>query len=40
MKKKAEKDEKQMAEIIAENKRLVEPLQQAQAAVAELTKQV
>lgn len=38
MKKKEERMEKQMAEVIAENKRLTEPLQKAREEVEELRK--
>ena len=40
MKKKEERMEKQMNEIMAENKRLTEPLQKAREEVEELRKQV
>ena len=40
MKKKEERMEKQMNEIMAENKRLTEPLQKAREQVEELRKQV
>ena len=40
MKRKEERSEKMMSEILAENKRLTEPLQKAQAEVAELQKQL
>lgn len=40
MKKKEERLEKQMAEVMAENKRLVEPLQKAREEVDELRKQL
>ena len=40
MKKKEERNEKQMSEIQAENKRLKEPLEKAKAEVAELKKQL
>jgi len=40
MKKKEERLEKQMAEIMAENKRLVEPLQKAREEVEELRRQL
>ena len=40
MKKKEERLEKQMAEVMAENKRLVEPLQKARDEVEELRKQL
>ena len=40
MKKKEERQEKLMAEISAENKRLTEPLTKARAEVADLQKQV
>lgn len=40
MKKKEDRLEKQMAEVAAENKRLVEPLQKAKDDVAELHRQL
>ena len=40
MKKKEERLEKQMAEVMAENKRLVEPLQRAREEVDELRRQL
>lgn len=40
MKKKEERNEKQMSEIQAENKRLKEPLEKAKAEVTELKKQL
>lgn len=40
MKKKEERLEKQMAEVIAENKRLTEPLQKAREEVEDLRKQL
>ena len=40
MKKKEERMEKQMAEVMAENKRLVEPLQKAREEVDELRRQL
>ena len=40
MKKKEERNEKQMSEIQAENKRLKEPLEKAKAEVADLKKQL
>ena len=40
MKKKEERLEKQMAEVMAENKRLVEPLQKAREEVDELRRQL
>lgn len=40
MKKKEDRTEKQMAEVIAENKRLTEPLQKAREEVDELRKQL
>lgn len=40
MKKKEERMEKQMAEVMAENKRLAEPLQKAREEVEELRKQL
>eukprot|EP00051_Salpingoeca_urceolata_P004770 m.67561 g.67561 ORF g.67561 m.67561 type:complete len:487 (-) comp13836_c0_seq1:73-1533(-) len=40
MKKKGERDEKVLSETLAENKRLVEPLQKARAKVEEMTKQL
>lgn len=40
MKKKEERMEKQMAEVIAENKRLTEPLQKAREEVEDLRKQL
>ena len=40
MKKKEERMEKQMAEVMAENKRLVEPLQKAREDVEELRRQL
>ena len=40
MKKKEERTEKQMAEIVLENKKLTEPLNKARAEVAELQRQV
>lgn len=40
MKKKEERNEKQMAEVIAENKRLTEPLQKAREEVEDLRRQL
>ena len=40
MKKKEERMEKQMAEVIAENKRLTEPLQKAREEVEDLRRQL